>query len=114
MRSRSLLPKLLLGLILTLITIQPVFSQDPGTAAQSGTSSQRTNPQQQPDVNQPPPAGEAQSAPPQVGFGNTTPSPAQRQVGWWWMILGFLIGLVVGALAWRRPPLEERRRDRVA
>jgi len=112
MKSKFLFCKLAL-LLMFVLTVNPTYSQNTGTSPQSRTTSQgpETTPAQTPLV------GETQTAPPQPGVGNTAPSEASRSVAWGWLILGFAIGLLVGALAWRRSAAivkKDIRRDRVA
>src|SRR3954464_12954282 len=101
-------------LLLLLLPVSAAFSQDRGTSPQQGTSSQNsTGAQRQAQAPTPalensgpgqetPAVGATQSAPLQPGIGNTQ-TVASRNVPWGWLILGFFIGLLAGALAWRRP-----------
>jgi len=115
MKSRFHFLNLFLVFVFLLIPVVAVYSQNTGTSPQSGTSSQTEvqNPSQGTTT-----LGETQTAPPQPALGNTAPSAAARSVAWGWLILGFGIGLVVGAVAWRRPAVaevrEDIRRDRIA
>jgi len=117
MKSRCPLTKTVLLLVLALTVISPAYSQNTGTAPQSGTSSQNPSQAATPTPAAPPAVGETQTAPPQADVGNTAPPEAAHSVAWGWLILGFAIGLLVGALAWRRTGVVVRegiRRDRVA
>jgi len=100
-------------LLAFVLAANSAYSQNTGTSPQSPTTSQgtQTSPAQTPTV------GETQTAPPQPGVGNTAPSEAARSVAWGWLILGFAMGLLVGALTWRRRAVvvrEDIRRDRAA
>ena len=113
MKSQLLINKVILILLLAFSPIELALSQTTGTSPQSGTSSQVQTQAQTPA----PGVGETQTAPPQPGIGNTAPAEASRGARWGWLILGFFIGLFVGALAWRRPAAvvrREERRDRIA
>ena len=120
MKSQFQLPKLLLACLLVIVPIGTTYSQNTGTSSQPGTTSQGQSSVQSPSTDTPavPTVGETQTSPPQAGFGNPAPNEAARRVAWGWLILGFLIGLVVGALAWRRSTTlarrEDIRRDRIA
>jgi hypothetical protein len=93
----------------------PYGSNNPSQTGGIGSSNQGDQGYSNRDTT--PVTGETQTGVPQAGIGNTAPSPAARQVGWVWLILGFLIGLVVGAVVWRRPGAvvyDDSRRDRIA
>jgi len=131
MKMGFLLPNLIRLLALFLVLITAAYSQNTGTSPQEGTTSQSANPAQTPAQATQAPAqttqtpkqspsalpGETQTAPPQPGLGNTTPSEASHNVGWGWLVLGLGIGLLIGALAWRWPDVgtrEDTRRNRAA
>jgi hypothetical protein len=131
MKMGFLLPNLIRVLALLLVLIAAAYSQNTGTSPQRGTTSQSpsqaqtpTQPTQTPTQSIQTPSqtpstlpGETQTAPPQPGFGNASPSEAARRVGWGWLVLGLGIGVLIGALAWRRTDIvtrEDTRRDRVA
>jgi hypothetical protein len=127
MKMGFLLPNLIRVLALLLVLIAAAYSQNTGTSPQQGTTSQSPSQAQtptQPTQNIQTPSqtpstlpGETQTAPPQPRFSNTSPSEAARRVGWGWLVLGLGIGLLIGALAWRRTDIvtrEDTRRDRVA
>jgi hypothetical protein len=99
-----------LALLLALAPAGAAYSQDTGRSSQPGTSS----------LTQPPPktptpsvenSGPAQgNTVPGVNANETRPQPDLVDTGrptkkssWTWLILGFFIGLLVGALAWRQP-----------
>jgi len=108
MKSRLHLFNLILALTLAIMPAAAAYSQNTGTSPQSGTSSQSQNGVQSQSEAPGPNVGESQVAPPQTGTGNAQ-NVASRSVGWGWLILGFVIGLVVGALAWRRSAAVEGR-----
>jgi len=135
MKMTFLLPNLIRLLALLLVLITAAYSQNTGTSPQPGTTSQNASPGQTPTQTPAEPTqtpaqgvqapsqtpstapGETETAPPQAGFGNTSPSEASRSVGWGWLVLGVGIGLWIGALAWRGTDVvtrEDTRRDRIA
>jgi ABC-type Fe3+-hydroxamate transport system substrate-binding protein len=112
MKSKFLFCKVAL-LLVFMSAVNSAYSQNTGTSSQSSTTSQgaETSPIA------PPLVGETQTATPQPGMENPAPSEARRSVALGWLILGFALGLLVGALAWRRSTAvarEDIRRDRAA
>jgi hypothetical protein len=114
MKAKFCTANLILALLLVTVPVAGAYSQDTGTFPQSETSS-RNQPQAQPSQVPPPDAGETQIAAPGAGVGNHASLEARRGAAWRWLALGLAIGLLVGALAWRRAAaMSNIRRDRVA
>ena len=109
MKIRTSVPNAALALFLMLAPAGAAYSQDTGRSSQPGTSS----------LTQPPPATPAPNAEnsgraqentvPGMNPSQTTPQPdvetgrTTKRAAWMWAVLGFFIGLLVGALAWRKP-----------
>ena len=93
MKSRFLLSNLIFIWALALGPVNTAYSRSPGTSSHSET----TSPSPAQDA-----AGETQLKPAPTDSNNSAPGKTTRRVAWRWLILGFAIGMLVGALAWRR------------
>src|SRR5215831_19113202 len=110
MKIRTSVPNAALALLLMLAPAGAAFSQDAGRSSQPGTSS-LTQPQPTTPAPNAQNSGRAQeNTVPGMNPSQTTPQPdlaetgrTTRRASWMWAILGFFIGLLVGALAWRKP-----------
>ena len=107
MKPGIIIPNILIALLLAFVPLHSALSQTEGTyppsqSSQPGTSSQ-------PAVAQPPTETGSADGSIEAGIGNTAQPVAQRSVGWGWFILGLLVGLIIGAVAWRRPAVLARR-----
>src|SRR5579884_1780122 len=114
MKTQLRLLNLLLLFVLVIAPVGGIYAQTAGSNSQQLPTQQGTSPGTAPANGAAPNNGTTLSEAPQVpppggipgevqpGVGNTE-QVAQRNVAWGWAIVGFIIGLFVGAVTWRRP-----------
>src|SRR5262245_27158808 len=119
MQKRTVLMSLILMFLLSASTAMFCQTSQGSSSPDQGASQPGVGIDRQPDSNSSDPAVQPGQSPRGAvpGYGDTSQPIQPRRAAWPWFLAGFILGLIIGAVAWRRPRSgvgPSVRRDRAA